>query len=302
MLKLLNDCIYFEVVVGCLAHALDRLGVTYCVVPRVAEEDYSGPGENVYILCTTHHLQARLPVRYISYNFEQLVTDKAWPDEFFERLRGADQVWDYSLENIRVLEAQGVPGAAHVPFGYSRCMDAAGAGGAPWGSRGVDWAFVGSVNEGRRAKLSSLSARSELRGVVTNSCWGRDLEAAYATTRVGVNLHYYDGRTILEVHRIIPMVANRVLVVSERSDDAWYDRALRGVVTFLPESARSPAAAVAGPLATAVAVAARVLSGDKAEEELDRRRAELVRRLSFDDMFAAAVADGRVSVPGAVRR
>jgi hypothetical protein len=45
-------------------------------------------------------------------------------------------------------------------------------------------------------------------------------------------MHYYSGRTILEVHRIIPLVANKILVISEKSNDSWYDEKYGNLINF----------------------------------------------------------------------
>jgi hypothetical protein len=48
---------------------------------------------------------------------------------------------------------------------------------------------------------------------------------------VGVNVHYYGGpdASILEVHRIVPMITAGLLVISERSSDAFYDELMSRV-------------------------------------------------------------------------
>jgi hypothetical protein len=43
--------------------------------------------ESTFILFLTHEGHVRLPRNYISYNFEQLTTDKQWSPDLFERLR-----------------------------------------------------------------------------------------------------------------------------------------------------------------------------------------------------------------------
>ena len=48
-----------------------------------------------------------------------------------------------------------------------------------------------------------------------------------------MNIHYYSGRTILEVHRIIPLIANKILVISEKSDDPWYDEKYGNLINFI---------------------------------------------------------------------
>lgn len=66
-------------------------------------------------------------------------------------------------------------------------------------------------------------------------CLCRGLDAhkdLYLRSKVGLNMHYYSGLTVLEVHRLVPMVANGVLVVTARSNDSWYDTRWQDIATF----------------------------------------------------------------------
>jgi hypothetical protein len=49
---------------------------------------------------------------------------------------------------------------------------------------------------------------------------------------VALNLHYFGGKTILETHRILPIIINKALVLSEPSDDQWLDFTYKGLVNF----------------------------------------------------------------------
>ena len=261
MIRILNNCIYFDIVAKALSHAFYSLGIMHDIVNAY---DGDASTDDVYIIFTTHHLHETLPKRYISYNFEQLITDKAWSPEFFKRLKNAQQVWDYSLENIKVLETYKVVNVLHVPFGYSPTMDINSV--KAYGRRSCEWLMLGAISQIRADKLQDLVksyADKPTKYLITNSCWGRDLERAYVDTKVGINLHYYPGNTILEVHRIIPMVANRIFVVSERSADPWYDEQYKSLVTFLPRGSDS--------LKGAVTLSARLLSEPVMEAELDKR-------------------------------
>lgn len=277
-LKLLNNCRYFDVVAWGLSEALTAQDppVPHEVVTRVS------CAESTYVVFTTHHLHEALPARYIAYNFEQLTTDRAWPAAFFDRLRGAVAVWDYSLENARVLrERHGIADVVHLPFGFSPCMLPC-RGTRAWTARPCDWLHVGALSERRRAALAPLLSACSVnpeRAMVTNSCWGALLDDARTKTRVGVNLHFYGGSTILEVHRIVPLVAARALVITERSDDPWYDAALAGAVTFLPPSRGDELGAT-----LLEAVSSALDSGPDIDIELERRFEAMVAALSYSDI------------------
>jgi len=96
MLKLVNNSCYFEVIINALHEALTELDIKHEVVKNYSLVN----NNNIYLICTTHE-NALLPKRYISYNFEQLITTKVWEPIFFQNLAKAEIVFDYSLENIK---------------------------------------------------------------------------------------------------------------------------------------------------------------------------------------------------------
>ena len=274
-IKLLNDCIYFDIVIRGLCEAFEELNIKHEIVETVDQDD-----QDLYLVCVTHHLHQQMPLNYISYNFEQLITDKKLSPQFFDRLRNAKQVWDYSLENIKVLEKNEVKNVVHIPFGYFRGMDVEN-NSSEWKEKPFDWSFVGSVNDNRAYKLGALiqqyfnSATTKAKCLITNSCWGKSLDRMYANTKIGINVHFYTGKTILEVHRIVPMIANGVWVVSERSDDPWYDDAYKSMVTYLPNGFKPP------QLAACVDLISNKMDIQTIKNELDKRRKILIEQHSY---------------------
>lgn len=51
--------------------------------------------------------------------------------------------------------------------------------------------------------------------------WGDKLKEAYKKSKIGLNIHCHGGRPIFEITRIILLIANKVLVATERSADPW---------------------------------------------------------------------------------
>lgn len=226
MLLLLNNSPYFDVVMRGLSEALTELQVEHRIVDSYEPNDR----DNVYVICTTHERRP-VPLRYVSYNFEQLTTERSWDCLFFEKLRRAEEVWDYSRANIEVLATRhNIRDVKHVPFGYARCMEHAPI------AKTVDILFLGRQDGRRSGIMADLRNRYVGRGeriVVGCGVWGDFLRQVQGSTRVGLNVHVYERGTILEVHRIIPLVANRAWVVTERSCDAWYDRLMAPVVQYV---------------------------------------------------------------------
>lgn len=227
MIKLLNDSKYFDIIIRALSEVLTDLNIEHEIIDKVDLNDIN----NLYIICTTHEGKP-LPKHYISYNMEQLTTNKKWHPLFFKKLQNAKCVWDYSKENIKILNRYKIE-ALHVPLGYAKCMEYNIS--SPKEIK-HDFMFIGVLNDNRYKKLQPLLNiyyKNNDKFLVSNSCWGTDLIEAYNNTKICINLHFYEGNTILEVHRIIPMIINRVLVISEHSNDNWYDDNFKDIITFI---------------------------------------------------------------------
>jgi hypothetical protein len=231
MLKLVNNSCYFEIIINALHEALTELDIKHEVVKTYSLVD----NNNIYLICTTHE-NALLPKRYISYNFEQLITTKVWEPIFFENLAKAEIVFDYSLENIKELEKYNIK-AHFLPLGYSKNMEYNDDNdNDKTVDKTVDFSFCGSINNSRYDKLKTLISiygKKKDKLVISNNYWGDDLKQLYKKTKIGLNIHYYSGKTILEVHRIIPLIANKILVISDKSDDPWYDEKYCNLINFI---------------------------------------------------------------------
>lgn len=229
MLKLVNNSCFFEFVINSLHEALTELNITHEVVKNYNLDD----NDNIYLICTTHH-NIQLPKRYISYNLEQLTTDKTWEPIFFEKLSKAELILDFSLENINVLYKNNIT-AHFLPLGYSKNMEN-NYNDNNNSDRIIDFTFLGAMNDIRNAKIDLLINTYENKKdklVISDSYWGDDLKKIYSKTKIGLNIHYCSGKKILEVVRIIPLIANKILVISEKSDDSWYDEKYGDLINFI---------------------------------------------------------------------
>ena len=229
MLKLVNNSCYFEIIINALHEALTELNIIHEVVKTYSLVD----NNNIYLICTTHE-NSLLPKRYISYNFEQLITTKVWEPIFFQNLAKAEIVFDYSLENIKELEKYNIK-AHFLPLGYSKNMENDKTFDKTV-DKTVDFSFLGSINNSRYDKLKTLITiygKKKDKLVISNNYWGDDLKQLYKKTKIGLNIHYYSGKTILEVHRILPLIANKILVISDKSDDPWYDEKYSNLINFI---------------------------------------------------------------------
>ena len=232
MLKLVNNSVYFDIVITALSYCRNELDVCHEAVEIYPLHD----NDNVYLICTTHELDKPLPKKIISYNFEQLTTSKIWEETFFIHLRCAEMVFDYSENNITLLRKKGI--SCHfLPLGYCTTMENTN---SQCKDTEYDYIFTGCINQRRTNLLKSVNMlyyKYDGRLFNTNNIFGTQLNHLYRKTKAGLNIHHWHEGTILEVVRILPLIANNVIVVSERSNDKFYDTNLiRGVRFFNGEN------------------------------------------------------------------
>lgn len=190
--------------------------------------------DDTYIIFNIKDID-KTPKKYIVYNFEQLDTNNLLPDIFWERLNMAQQIWDYSKVNIDILEKRNLS-VTFVPFGWNIHMKNKII--YPFSDRINNVMFIGYINERRRNILKpvhTLCKNNNLTMFLSNSCWDEDYKHKLSITKIALNIHYYEGKTILEVHRIIPYILNKIWVITEKSQDPYYDNLLDGLVTWVDD-------------------------------------------------------------------
>ena len=230
MLVLVNNSHYFEFIIDALHQCLYELNIPH----QVLNYDTHNYNEtDIYLLCTCHEARP-LPKRYIAYNFEQFITDKFWHPQIFINLQKAELVFDYSLENIKFLENYNIK-AHFLPLGYHKSMEFINNDNDNQ-IKSTDFIFIGGINKYRHKKiypLTNLYKECKNRVVIyIDNCWGNHLKKVCYSAKIGLNIHCYSGNTILEIVRIIILLANKVLVISEYSNDEWYDNKYKPLIYF----------------------------------------------------------------------
>ena len=179
--------------------------------------------ERMYIIFTINKIE-KLPKNYIVYNFEQLVTVRDWSESFFNKCSKAKLILDYSLENIKIFKNNGLE-AIHFPYGWTPFHEYIGS----VNNKDIDIIFLGSKSERRDRILNIYGGSIYYR----DSIFGEQYDEIVNRSKISLNIHNYDGRSILEVARIVPLVSRGVLVVSERSDDKYYDDKMEGIIIYI---------------------------------------------------------------------
>jgi hypothetical protein len=181
---------------------------------------------NIYIIFNINSIDA-LPKNYIIYNFEQLITEREWKDSFFKKCENAIKVFDYSLENIKVFKKKCI-NVFHLPFGWCSVLESR----LSLDNKDIDILFLGSLNKSRLSTISKINRINKYKLYIHNKCFGNDYDMVTSKTKIGLNIHFYEGNSILELTRIIPYICAGIHVISERSSDKYYDRIFYKIITF----------------------------------------------------------------------
>lgn len=170
----------------------------------------------------------------VVYNFEQFDTKSDWFSSDYVSLLKSKPYWDYSTANIAAMkkaypEAQ----ATHVPFAYAPVLDYSYVRRDVFRvkRKDIDVLFFGSMND-RRAKIIGELTSMGLNVQAVFGVYGPELSVLIHRSKLVLNMHYYDS-SVFEAVRVIPLLASRVAVVSEKSvddDDYTYLNQTSGIL------------------------------------------------------------------------
>ena len=243
MINIYYSSIYFKLIAEGLKWVIQRYLKTLNIdltnleinIKNSITKSESKSKNNIWIIIGLQNSPIIPTGKFIVWNFEQFEVDGLdFDQKFWNRMKLADQIWDYSLENIKWLQSNKNLNALHLPLGWMGQMKNPTPINA-WSKRENTFAFVGLMNERRRDLLKpchELAKVNSLNMYLSNKCWDTEYNTIYSMTKFGLNIHFYTGKTILEVHRIIPLILNGVWVITERSGDPWYDELFDPLVTW----------------------------------------------------------------------
>jgi hypothetical protein len=135
-------------------------------------------------------------------------------------------IFDYSLENIKVFKDKGLD-AFHFPYGWTPFCEYEG----KIKKKDIDVIFLGSKSVRRNNILSKLGKGVYYR----DNIFGEMYDIIINRAKFSLNIHYYEGKSILEVTRIIPLICRGVIVISERSEDKYYDDRMEGIIIYIDQ-------------------------------------------------------------------
>lgn len=154
-----------------------------------------------------------IPMNSIIVNFEQITVKPNWDNNKYIELLKNYPVWDYSDINIEYLQTIGI-NARKLTVGYSPCLETCISFDT---IPDIDVLFCGALNDRRdylRKKLKSLG----LYTVFVSNVFGEERDRLIAKSKIVLNIHYYDSK-ILEVVRLVHLLANKKCVISEKGSE-----------------------------------------------------------------------------------
>jgi hypothetical protein len=191
---------------------------------------------NIWILFGVNELppSTLLPQNYIVYQLEQIsVEGNKWlTEKYVEVMKGAKQVWDYSLKNVNKLSLGGVKNVLHVPISYSDNLEVVDCTKVPDSEKDIDILFMGSINPRRKDLLERLKTIEGAKIMIADGgLWGEERIGLMKRSKIVINIHYYGANSLLEMARLSVLLANHSFIISETGGDASMDKRLdKGVV------------------------------------------------------------------------
>ena len=223
MIKILY-CKYFLHVINDLYLLLNKNKINVQIV------DVCNLDDDIYFIFNAKDITI-FPVKYVLFNFEQLNAIRI-SESFIEKFKSALIVIDYSVTNVEFLTKYNVK-SLFIPYSWllkMKCVI-----NNNFNARINNVMFIGHLNERRVNCLRPVHQYCKMKNYnmfISNDCWDEYQVKMMSITKIALNIHFYDNNTILEVHRIIPYIMNKIIVITEKSNDPYYDEMMDDVVTW----------------------------------------------------------------------
>lgn len=176
-----------------------------------------------------------LPQYYIAFQMEQSVSSRWFTRKYFNILKKALLIFDYSQDNIAFLVAHGIglKKIQFLPIGFSEnYSDYYQTLKYENANKKYDITFYGDIKNKRRENFISEISKSHNVNVC-NEVFGKDITDIIAQSKIVLNIHYYEN-ALLETTRIYESLSLNTLVISEQSSDQQYYQHLEDIVEFVP--------------------------------------------------------------------
>ena len=189
-----------------------------------------------YILFNSHQNINDLNnnLKYAIFNYEQIGSPYVKYSHYLKKMMNANAIFDYSFYNKTLLEKITKKDVKVIPFDYHPCLTVLDYN--KNNQEPFDILFYGTINERRYKYYSILKNKFKINFVVDYNLFGQNLINEWKKYKIVLNLHYYINPSVLELSRLVPLIANHKLVLSERSDDIAADDRFKDMVIFIDEN------------------------------------------------------------------
>lgn len=218
-----------------VAHLLERTLKNLGFNCDIIIDEKSKYNDNLHIVICPQIFD-KLPSNYIAYQLEQSVSSRWFSEKYFNVLRNAYAILDYSIKNIEFLQKNDVSYKQLflLPIGIYKNYKNYLLNSGKWDGNVIDDSdviFYGDINNERRKKyLNELSKHFKVK--IVSEKFGNDLYKELLSSKIVVNIHYYEN-SLLETTRIYECLSLGLNVVSEKSSDMDQHQNLDKFVNFV---------------------------------------------------------------------
>lgn len=209
-----------------IANALKKIDINSSII---FEKPSAGYTDQWHIVICPQIFES-LPQHYIAFQMEQSVSSRWFTEDYFNRLKNARFVFDYSLTNIEYLHNHEIPFGQLYYMPIGTLSETKSDTTVAQTSYEYDVAFYGDPNcDRRKAFLQKLQEHFNVK--VISEVFGDELHNELKKAKIIVNIHYYEN-ALLETTRLYECLSLGKLVVSEKGSDQDEHEELSGIIDF----------------------------------------------------------------------
>ena len=233
-IEIISDYAYnvFEDTISLLVSEYKNLEIPYNLRILNDLEDSKSDSDILYILFDSH--KEKYPFdfksKYIIFNMEQIDSNYLDYPIYLNRMNDSVCVFEYSNCNKNYYNCKISKPVYLIKLGYNECLI------KPYTepSYKYDVLLYGAKNSNRDSYVSILQKSGITVNYITDySAFGDNLIKALSESKIVLNIHYYTKNPVLEITRIIPLIMNKKLVLSERSIDSEADYRFEDLIVFV---------------------------------------------------------------------
>jgi len=213
-----NSEIYIYIIENLKKQILEY-GINVEVTSSISENNMG----DLYIIYGMHNFHGQnVPRNYIVYQLEQSsgnIESGYFNDTYFNYMKGARAVWDYSLINYQYLDTHGIK-ADYKPIypTHSRIPENESINFQDFKN---DFIFIGMMNDRRAYIIDSLRQKGYTVAIPTN-LYGDAYAEVLKSSKFALNIHYFKD-AILETVRLSTLLEYGCKIISEVSIDRILD-------------------------------------------------------------------------------